>query len=145
MRIIRSLFVQPVRRLSVSWLLIGTATALAVAYAIPGLGVSTALTPGFRSVVAFLNALGPVWSVSFGTVSAVLLGGVLARSNRAMVVGHILGVAVCSGWATALIVGALTSRPTGSIVTAVVAVALAVLHVWAVVDYAADKAAGGEE
>lgn len=145
MRIIRALFVQPVRRISVSWLLIGAAVALTVAYAVPGLGVSTALVPGRRSVVAFLNSLGPVWTIAFGAVAAVLLIGVLARNSRALVLGHILGVAVCSGWSTALAVGALTSRPIGSVVTAILAVVMTLLHVWAVVDYAADKAVGGEE
>jgi hypothetical protein len=139
MGLLRSMFVQPVRRTSVSALLLGVSAFLAVAYAVPGWAVSATLPPGRRSVVAFLDQLGPIWTIAFGLTALLLLYGLRLRRHRVLVFAHLLGVTVTAWWFAALLIGALISDPTGPFVTSMLAFAVTVLHFWSVMDYAADE------
>lgn len=132
-RLIRRVLFQDVRRGAVSWLLAVVAFALAIIYAIPGLGIARAIPSGRTSIVAFLD---PAWTFVFGVV-ALMLGAALA-TGRWLVVSHTLGVAAFSFWSAAVLIGAVMSDPPGPVTSAVLGICVTVLHFWSVVDYAGD-------
>lgn len=114
-----------------SWLLVVLAFALAIAYAIPGMGVALTLPSGRRSVVAFLD---PLWSFAFGAAALTLAAALLL--GRYVIASHTLGVAVFSFWSAAVLIGAVMSDPPGPVTAAILGAGITVLHYWSVVDYA---------
>lgn len=119
-------------------LLAFVSACLAVAYAIPGLGVARAAAPpGRRSIISYLETLGPVWATAFGVVAGLLVWGLL--SDRLLEVWHASGAAVSAGYAVALWYGALASRPVGTVVGAVLSLLMLSLHVWSAMDYARSR------
>lgn len=132
-RRLRRLLFQDIRRGAVSWLLALVSFTLAVAYAIPGLGVAQTSLPGRTSIVAFLD---PTWTVAFGALSLFLAASLIRGTG--LVLGHTVGVTVFSFWSAAVLIGAVMSNPPGPLTSAVLGIAVTVLHFWSVVDYAGD-------
>ena len=132
-RWIRNVLLQDIRRSAVSWLLAIVAIVLSVVYAIPGMGFAQVLPAGRRSIVAFLD---PAWRFVFAAVGLALIAALLAKSW--LVPCHTLGVAAFSFWSAAVLIGAVMSDPAGPITSAVLGIAITVLHFWSVVDYAGD-------
>lgn len=119
-------------------LLAAVSGLLAVAYAVPGLGIARiAAPPGRRSIITYLENLGPVWASAFGAVTLLLLWGLI--SDRLLEVWHASGAAVSGGYSVALWFGALASRPVGTVVAATLSLLMFALHVWSALDYARSR------
>jgi hypothetical protein len=104
---------------------------LALAYAYTQPVLSQAPTPPGAdrvSIVAYINALGPVWLIGFGITGAGLIAALTAYP-RALSWAHTAGVAVATTYSTAIWVGFALSASRPTIISAVLSVTVVLWHV----------------
>jgi hypothetical protein len=102
---------------------------LAYAYANPALSVSP-LPPGTSrvSIVSYINSLGPIWLIAYGSTGAFLIVALLT-APRLLRWAHVAGVSVATTYSLALWAGFALSDPRPTIISALLSLAMVTWHI----------------
>jgi hypothetical protein len=126
-----------IRRHFSSWLLCLLQLALAILWCFPSLAFRQSSNPAV--VVAYINHLGPVWTILFGASSLVLLYGLLAERPALKWSGHLSCAMVFMLYTCSVVVGASFDTPPGPYTTALMAVVITVGHTLMAFSYGGDR------
>lgn len=102
------------------------AVILGVIYFARDLGLRRPSPPGQTPIVAYIDGLGPVWTLLFLSTGAGLILAVTSR--RYVVPAHILAMFGWMLYGSALLIGEVFSEPPTSVVTGAIAVGVAGIH-----------------
>jgi hypothetical protein len=90
-------------------------------------------------VVAYINHLGPIWTILFGASSLVLLYGLLAERPPLKWSGHLGCAMVFMLYTSSIVVGVSFDTPPGPYTAALMAAVITVGHTLMAFSYGGDR------
>jgi hypothetical protein len=125
------------RRYISSWLLCGLQFALALLWCFPSLAFKQTANPAL--VIAYINSLGPTWTVMFGGSALVLAYGLYVEHQSLRWSGHLLCAMVFMLYTCSIVVGASFDTPPGPFTAALMAAVITVGHTLMAFSYGGDR------
>lgn len=125
------------RRHFSSWLLCGLQFILAVLWNFPNLAFKQSSNPAL--VIAYINHLGPIWTIIFGTSSLLLGYGLLTEHRTLRWSGHLFCAMVFMLYTSSIVVGASFDTPPGPYISALMAAVITVGHTVLAFSYGGDR------
>jgi len=127
----------PNRRHISSWLLCVLQFGLAVLWCFPSLAFKQTSNPAV--VLAYINHLGPVWTVLFGASSLWLSYGLIAERQTFKWSGHLGCAMVFMFYTISIVVGSSFDTPPGPYTAALMAMVITVGHTLMAFSYGGDR------
>lgn len=126
-----------IRRHISSWLLCLLQFALAILWCFPSLAFKQTSNPAV--VIAYINHLGPIWTILFGTSSLTLVYGLLTERQVFRWSGHLACAMVFMFYTISIVVGASFDTPPGPYTAALMAAVITVGHTLMAFSYGGDR------